>query len=125
MKIKLSKSQWEEMGKKAGWFKEQSVTSKTDKNDPNFKQKKEQSVTSKIDKNDPNFKQKIEDAYFRGWESKEEHIKGEWMMLNPEIKKFPIGRAFWRGWKDCSPHKPKVIPDDLADFALSNSPIKF
>jgi hypothetical protein len=106
MKIKLSKSQWEEMGKKAGWFKEQFVV-------------------SNIDKDDPNFKQKIEEAYFHGWESKEEHRKGEWMMLNPEIKKFTTGRAWWRGWNDYSTHNPKVIPNDLVDFVLSDSPIKF
>ena len=94
MKIKLSKSLWEEVGKKAGWIK----TAETDQN------------------------LEIEKYYFRGWDAKIEHAKGEWMMLDPEMKTSILGRAFLRGWHDCNlKEHPVHIPSNLVKIVNSDA----
>jgi hypothetical protein len=89
-KIKLSKSQWEQIGKTAGWMKSS------------------QDATN------------LESAYFKGWDAKQEHKKGEWMMINPELRNSPNGRAFLRGWNDAAYGKPRQVPENLLEYVKSD-----
>jgi len=100
MRIKLSKSQWEEVGRKAGWFKTAQNT--------------------QIDQNIDDHK--IEEYYFKGWDAKIENAKGEWKILAPEMKTSILGRAFLRGWHDCNlKEHPIQIPSNLVEIVKSNT----
>lgn len=110
MKIKLSKSQWEIIGKKTGWIKKS--------------QTKSFIIPNSVDIDDPNINQKIEEAYFNAWEARKQYNMGEHMIINPSLRDNIIGRAWLRGWNDSANGKPKQIPKDLLEYVKSDLYIK-
>ena len=82
-----------------------------------YKKAKQFHIPKTIDLNDPTLDSKLEEAYFVAWDDYQEYMKGEWMILSPELKNYIIGRAFLRGWEDASNGKPRQIPPDLKEYA--------
>jgi len=95
MKIIINKTQWQSIGKQAGW------------------------AENEKDEN-PGFQTELGEVYLKGWDSKQDHIQGSWKMLNPELKNSIKGRAFLLGWNNFSQEAPRQIPSNLFDQVKSD-----
>lgn len=119
MKIKLSKSQWEQIGKTAGWTSEQDETAAANKA-LRFERTRNEGVMDAIHGDKDDFIVKLESAYNKGYDKKTDHKQGEWQIINPDVRKTPIDRAFLIGWNDCALGKPKKMPSNILEIVNSN-----
>ena len=69
---------------------------------------------SSVEENELVFK--LKQHFEMGWDKKQDHKQGEWMMINPDIRNSQCGRAWLIGWNAAALGKPRIAPDNLLEL---------